>query len=56
MIAAALARPILFVEFRFLWIFAIILGMHWALRNHTARKVWLLIASHAFYTCFFIGN
>ncbi len=56
MIAAALARPVLFVEFRFLWIFAIILGMHWALRNHTARKVWLLLASHAFYTCFFIGN
>jgi alginate O-acetyltransferase complex protein AlgI len=51
-----LAQPILFTEFRFVWIFALIFGVHWALRGNTARKVWLLAASHAFYTCFFIGN
>jgi alginate O-acetyltransferase complex protein AlgI len=50
------AGPILFVEFRFLWIFAIIFLVNWALRSNTARKVWLLVCSHAFYTCFFIGN
>jgi alginate O-acetyltransferase complex protein AlgI len=54
--AAELAKPILFVEFRFVWIFAIIFAVHWALRANTARKVWLLIASHAFYSCFFIGD
>ena len=51
-----LARPILFVEPRFLWIFAVIFGVHWALRSNRARKLWLLVASHAFYGCFFIGN
>ncbi len=51
-----LAKPILFVEARFLWIFAIIFLIHWALRSNTARKVWLLVASHCFYTCFFIGD
>lgn len=56
LLAAAQAHPILFVEFRFLWIFAIILGVHWSLRGNRARKIWLLFASHAFYTCFFIGN
>ena len=50
------AKPILFVEFRFLWIFAIIFGVNWLLRSNTARKVWLLVCSHAFYGCFFIGN
>jgi alginate O-acetyltransferase complex protein AlgI len=50
------AKPILFVEARFLWIFAIIFLVHWALKNFTARKVWLLVCSHAFYTCFFIGD
>src|SRR3954468_10954146 len=54
--AAELAKPILFVEFRFLWIFALIFSVHWALRSNTARKVWLLVASHAFYGCFFIGD
>ena len=54
--AAELAKPILFVEFRFLWIFALIFAVHWALRSNTARKVWLLIASHCFYGCFFIGD
>lgn len=51
-----LARPILFVELRFAWIFALIFGVHWALRSQRARKLWLLLASHAFYACFFIGN
>ena len=50
------AKPILFVEFRFLWIFAIIFGVNWLLRSNTARKVWLLVCSHVFYGCFFIGN
>ena len=50
------AQPILFVEFRFLWIFALIFGVNWMLRSNTARKVWLLVCSHAFYGCFFIGN
>ena len=50
------AKPILFVEFRFLWIFALIFGVNWLLRSNTARKVWLLVCSHAFYACFFIGN
>ena len=50
------AQPILFIEFRFLWIFAVIFLVNWALRSNTARKVWLLVCSHAFYTCFFIGD
>ncbi|MEK0450925.1 MAG: hypothetical protein RL088_3193 [Verrucomicrobiota bacterium] len=50
------AKPILFVEFRFLWIFALIFGVNWMLRSNTARKVWLLVCSHVFYGCFFIGN
>ncbi len=49
------AKPILFVEFRFLWIFAIIFGVNWMLRSNTSRKVWLLVCSHVFYGCFFIG-
>ena len=56
LLASALAKPILFVEFRFLWIFAIIFCVYWALRGDSMRKIWLLISSHAFYTCFFIGN
>ncbi len=51
-----LAKPILFVEFRFVWIFAIIFLVHWALRTNTLRKLWLLVASHCFYGCFFIGD
>jgi alginate O-acetyltransferase complex protein AlgI len=50
------AKPILFVEFRFLWIFALIFGVNWMLRSNTSRKVWLLVCSHVFYGCFFIGN
>jgi alginate O-acetyltransferase complex protein AlgI len=40
----------------FAWIFALIFFVHWALRRNAARKLWLLLASHAFYACFFIGN
>ncbi|MEM8709928.1 MAG: MBOAT family O-acyltransferase [Planctomycetota bacterium] len=39
----------LFVEFRFLFFFAAVLAVNWALRWNTARKVWLLGASYAFY-------
>jgi alginate O-acetyltransferase complex protein AlgI len=46
----------LFVEIRFLFFFAIVFCVHWALRSNTARKWWLLLASHTFYACFFIGE
>jgi alginate O-acetyltransferase complex protein AlgI len=51
-----LASPILFVELRFLGIFALIFLVHWAIRGHAGRKLWLLVASHCFYACFFIGD
>jgi alginate O-acetyltransferase complex protein AlgI len=40
---------VLFVEFRFLFFFLLVLGVHWALRHSTARKLWLLAASYLFY-------
>ncbi|MDR3406450.1 MAG: MBOAT family O-acyltransferase [Chthoniobacter sp.] len=46
----------LFVEFRFLFFFALVFGVHWTLRSNTARKWWLLFSSHFFYACFFIGE
>ena len=46
----------LFVQFRFLIFFLIVLGVHWALRSNTARKVWLLACSHFFYACLFLGG
>jgi alginate O-acetyltransferase complex protein AlgI len=46
----------LFVQFRFVVFFLIVLGVHWALRGNTARKVWLLAASHFFYACLFLGG
>ncbi len=46
----------LFVEFRFLVFFLIVFSVHWPLRTNTARKWWLLLASHFFYACFFIGD
>ncbi len=39
----------LFVELRFLPFFALVFAVHWALRAHGARKVWLLAASYVFY-------
>ena len=41
----------LFVEFLFLPFFAIVFGVHWALRGIRARKLWLLLASYVFYGC-----
>ena len=38
-----------FVEFRFLWFFLLVFIVYWAMRNNTARKVWLLLCSYAFY-------
>src|SRR5205085_4109906 len=46
----------LFVEFRFFAFFLVVFSVHWALRNNTARKLWLLLCSHFFYACFFIGD
>ncbi len=39
----------LFVEFRFLWFFLAVFAVYWTLRRHTARKIWLLVCSYAFY-------
>ncbi len=39
----------LFTEFRFLPFFLVVLGLHWALRSDRLRKLWLLLASYAFY-------
>ncbi len=46
----------LFVEFRFLAFFLVVFSVYWSLRTNTARKWWLLGASHFFYACFFIGD
>src|SRR5262245_4673618 len=46
----------LFVQFRFVIFFLIVFGVHWALRTNTSRKVWLLISSHFFYACLFLGG
>jgi alginate O-acetyltransferase complex protein AlgI len=39
----------LFTEARFFAFFLIVLGVHWALRSHRLRKLWLLGASYVFY-------
>ncbi|MDB6148970.1 MAG: hypothetical protein JWQ44_418 [Chthoniobacter sp.] len=46
----------LFVQFRFLVFFLIVFAIHWMLRGNTARKIWLLICSHFFYACLFLGG
>jgi alginate O-acetyltransferase complex protein AlgI len=46
----------LFVEPRFFLFFLIVFAVHWTLRGNTARKLWLLVCSHCFYACFFIGD
>jgi len=46
----------LFVEFRFLVFFLIVVAVYWTLRSNTWRKAWLLLASHFFYACFFVGD
>jgi alginate O-acetyltransferase complex protein AlgI len=38
-----------FVEFRFLWFFLLVFIVYWAMRDNTARKVWLLFCSYTFY-------
>jgi len=40
---------VLFVELRFLLFFVLVFAVHWALRNSTARKTWLLLCSYVFY-------
>jgi alginate O-acetyltransferase complex protein AlgI len=40
---------VIFTEPRFLVFFLVVLGVHWSLRGHRARKLWLLFASCAFY-------
>jgi alginate O-acetyltransferase complex protein AlgI len=47
---------VLFVDPVFFFFFAIVFGVHWALRSNTWRKAWLLACSHFFYAGFFIGN
>ena len=39
----------LFVEFRFLAFFGLVLAISWGLRRNGARKAFLLLASYAFY-------
>ncbi|MEW6744970.1 MAG: MBOAT family protein [Planctomycetota bacterium] len=39
----------LFVEYRFLVFFIVVLGVYWALRWNVARKIWLLATSYVFY-------
>jgi len=46
----------LFVEFRFLFFFLLVFGMHWLLRGRRARQGWLLVCSAYFYSCFFVGE
>ena len=46
----------LFVDPIFLVYFAVVFGVHWTLRSNAWRKAWLLVCSHFFYACFFVGN
>ena len=46
----------LFVQFRFFIFLLVVLGVHWALRTNTSRKVWLLLCSHFFYACLFLAG
>src|SRR3954471_22373530 len=46
----------LFVQLRFFIFFLIVFGVHWALRTNTSRKAWLLVCSHFFYACLFLGG
>jgi alginate O-acetyltransferase complex protein AlgI len=39
----------IFIEFRFIWFFLLAFLIYWAIKNNTARKVWLLICSYVFY-------
>ncbi len=46
----------LFTELRFFFFFLVVFCVHWAIRSNTWRKAWLLLCSHFFYACFFIGD
>ena len=46
----------LFVEARFFFFFAVVLIGAWALPSHRAHKLFLLLSSYLFYSCFFIGD
>jgi alginate O-acetyltransferase complex protein AlgI len=46
----------LFFEFRFFVFYAVVFSVVWSLPSNTARKLWLLLCSHFFYACFFIGD
>ncbi len=46
----------LFVELRFLAFFLVVWAVVWTLRRNGARKLWLLLCSHVFYACFFVGD
>src|SRR3954465_8268384 len=46
----------LFVQFRFFIFFAIVFGVHWALRTNTPPKFWPLLCSHFFYACLFLAG
>ncbi len=39
----------IFTELRFFVFFALVFGVHWALRGKRSRKIWLLLASQIFY-------
>ena len=39
----------IFTEFRFVFFFVAVFGVYWTLTSLPARKLWLLIASYAFY-------
>jgi len=41
----------LFTQGRFLFFFGLVFAVHWGLRAHRARKLWLLLASYVFYAC-----
>jgi alginate O-acetyltransferase complex protein AlgI len=41
----------IFTEPRFILFFLVAFGVHWLLRNHRARKLWLLACSYFFYGC-----
>ena len=45
-----------FTEFRFFIFFLIVFAVHWLLQSNFIRKIWLLVCSHFFYACFFIGD
>jgi alginate O-acetyltransferase complex protein AlgI len=42
---------VLFTEPLFFLFFVVVFAVHWILRGHRARKVWLMLASYVFYGC-----